>query len=210
MVFVPIHSPHLHFIISCIINSMSRIASSCHVGVAFYTHHDFPTQWAILLAENPLFEGRIWRGNAAQTINGWCASWTPCERSPASSFLNPPVEMFSGVVHVAQASVSVDRLQAWVAERNFASELDRFHVLASDDIPYGTAKYVVLALWRLRDGRYINFRSPDPKTLAGQIQSRFRVLQQLQLPPASNRYPVVPLEDGSGKAFFGRFTLSMT
>jgi hypothetical protein len=189
---------------------MSHIPSTCHIGVAFYTHRDFPTQWAIVLAENPLFEGPIWRGNAAETINGWCASWTPCEWSPAaSSRHNPPVAQLSGVVHVAQASVSVDRLQAWVAERNFASELDRFHIFASDDIPYGTAKYVVLALWRLRDGQYINFRSPDPKTLAGQIQSRFLVLQRLQLPPASNRYPVIALEDESGNAFFGRFTPSM-
>lgn len=192
---------------------MSRIAFTCHVGVAFYTHRDFPTQWAIILAENPLFEPRIWRGNAAETTDGWCASWTPCEWSPAASgCLNPPVGQVSGVVHVAQPPASMDRLQAWVAEGNFASELDRFPDFASDDIPYGTTKYVVLALWHLRDGQYINFRSPDFKTLAGQIQNRFLVLQRLQLPPASNRYPVVAFEpeDESGKAFFGRFTPMMT
>ena len=190
---------------------MSPTDSTCHVGIAFYDHHDFPTQWAIVLAENPLFEGRIWRGHAAETVNGWCASWTPCEWSPAASgCLNPPVALFSGIVHVARVAESMDRLQAWVSERNFASELDRFQVLASDDIPYGTEKYVVLALWRLYDGRYINFRSRDPKTLAGQIQRRFLVLQRLQLPLASNRYPVVSLEDERGKASFGRFAPPLT
>jgi len=197
----------LHLFSSCIISSMPLLSSTCHVGVAFYAHRDFPTQWAVVLADNPVFEGRIWRGNAAETINGWCATWTPCEGSPAANDgLNPPVALFSGVLHIAQASVPMDMLQAWIAERNFASELDRFHILTSDDIPYGTAKYVVLALWRLRDGRFIKFRSPDPKTLAGQIRSRFLVLQRLQLPPSSNCYPVVQLEDESGKAFFGRST----
>jgi hypothetical protein len=65
----------------------------------------------------------------------------------------------------------MDRLQAWVAERNFASELDRFYILAPDDIPYGTAKYVVLALWRLRDGQYINFRSPDLRPSHGRFKT---------------------------------------
>jgi hypothetical protein len=193
---------------------MSRSSSTCHVGVAFYTHRDFPTLWAIVLADNPLFQGRIWCGNAIETINGWCASWTRRELSPAAgSGLNPPVALFSGVAHVAQASVPLDRLQAWIAECNIASELDRFQTYASDDMPYGADKYVILALWRLRECRCVNFRGSDPSGLAQHIINCFLVLQSVQLPLASNAYPIVTLENenenGKVNVFFGRFTPSM-
>jgi hypothetical protein len=111
MVFIPIRSwpsTHNHFIVSRIISFMSRIASTGHVDVAFYTHRDFPAQWAIVLAENPLFEGRIWRGNAAETTNGWCASWTPCEWSPVDGgCLNPPVALFSQPTTQHDISIAV-------------------------------------------------------------------------------------------------------
>ncbi|KAI0251136.1 hypothetical protein BJV78DRAFT_490097 [Lactifluus subvellereus] len=193
-----------HCIISCIISSMPRDASTCHVGVAFYAHRDFPTQWALVLADDPLFEGYVWCSNAAETTNGWRVSWTLRDWSPAAgSAFDPPVMLFAGVVHVAQISAPMGSLQAWIARRNFASEFDCFQVHASDDIPYGTDKYVTLALWRLREGRFINFRESDLKGLASRIGSCLLILQQH--PPERNFFPVVPFESESGTIAFGRF-----
>ncbi|KAH9961779.1 hypothetical protein BC827DRAFT_259805 [Russula dissimulans] len=186
---------------------MSRFASTCHIGVTFYTHRHFPTQWAIVLADNPLFEGQIWCSSPAETTIGWCASWTLCELSPAAgSGLNLPVGLFSGIVHIAQVAAPIDTMRTWIAQRNFASEFDRYPVYASDDIPYGADKYVLLALWRLCEGRYISLRRPDLKSLAKQIRGRFLALQHAQLPLAMNYYPVVSLEDENGTVVFGRFT----
>lgn len=189
---------------------MPHDAYICHIGVAFHTHRDFPTQWALVLSENPLFEGHVWCSSAAETMNGWSVSWTPRDWSPAAgSAFDPPVALFLGVVHVAQIFAPMNRVQAWIAERNIASELDRFQVHAPDDIPYGSEKYVVLALWRLREGWFINFHRSDLKSLADHIGSRLLILQCAQLPPADNLYPVVPLENDDGKISFGRFMAFM-
>jgi hypothetical protein len=186
---------------------MPRDPSTCHIGVAFYTRHDFPTQWALVLSDNPLFEGNVWCSNAIETTNGWCVSWTPRAWSPAAgSAFDPPVAIFSGVVHVAQVSAHMNSMQTWIARRNFASELDRFPVHAFDDIPYGTDKYVVLSLWRLREGRFINFCELDLKSLASRIWSRFLVL--LQHPSSRDLYPVIPFQGENGAIAFGRSMLS--
>ena len=183
---------------------MLRDASTCHVGVAFYTHRDFPTQWALVLADNPLFEGHVWCSNPAETTSGWCVSWTLRDWSPAAgSAFDPPVTHFSGVVHVARIFAPMGSMQAWIARRNFASELDRFQVYAFNDISYGTDKYVTLALWRLREGRFINFRELDLRSLASRIWSRLPILQQHL--PARNYFPVVPFESENGTITFGRF-----
>ncbi|KAH9976177.1 hypothetical protein BGW80DRAFT_904826 [Lactifluus volemus] len=202
------HRSHLFYMISS--STMPPLsASTCHIGVAFYTHRDFPAQWALVLSDNPLFEGHVWCSNAVETMNGWCVSWTPRAWSPAAgSAFDPPVALFSGVVHISQISAPVNHVRAWIAGRNFASEFDRFQVHAADDIPYGTDKYVVLALWRLREERLIHFRELDLKSLASRIGSRLLILQQY--PPARTVYPVIPFESENGAFSFGRFTPLMS
>ncbi len=171
---------------------MSR--STCHIGVAFYTHPSFPTQWALVLSENPVFDGPVWCSTAVETVNGWGASWTPCDWSPAGF---NPMALFSGVVYVAQASMSANHMQALISRSNVASELDRFRVQGTDDIPYGTDKYVVLALLRLFEGRHIRLPKLDPSGLSNFIRGRVPDLQRAQRAQGGNVYPVVSLENGN-------------
>jgi len=152
---------------------MSR--STCHIGVAFYTHPSFPTQWALVLSESPVFDGPVWCSTSVETVNGWGASWTPCDWSP-SAF--NPMALFSGVVHVGQAAMSTSHLQGLVCKSNVASELDRFKVQDTSDIPYGTDKYVVLALLRLCDGRHIRLPKLDASELSNFIRGRVPDLQR--------------------------------
>jgi hypothetical protein len=113
---------------------MPRDAASCHIGVVFYTHRGFPTQWALVLSENSQFEGHVWCSNVAETMNGWCLVNAARLVSSCWQCLRPPVALFSDVDHVGRISAPKDRMQAWIARRNFASELDRFQVHAFDDI----------------------------------------------------------------------------
>jgi hypothetical protein len=55
--------------------------------------------------------------------------------------------LFSGIVHVAQVSAPMNRIQALISRNNFCSEFDRFKM--EGDMPRGSDKYVVMALWRL-------------------------------------------------------------
>jgi hypothetical protein len=102
--------------------------------------------------------------------------------------------LFSGVVHVAQATMPINHLQAVISKANVASEIDRF-----GDIPYGTDTYAVLALLRLSEGRYITIPKLDPAGLANFIRGR---LPDLQRSRQANAYPVVSLENG--KVSYGR------
>jgi hypothetical protein len=164
---------------------MSR--STCHIGVALYTHPCFPTQWALVLSESPVFDGHVWCSTAVETVNGWGASWTPCDSSP-SAF--NPMALFSGVVYIAQAAMSVNHMQSVISKANVASELDRFD---TGDLPYGSDKYVVLALLRLSEGRHITLPKLDSSALANFIRGRVPDLQRAQ---RANEYPVVSLENG--------------
>lgn len=173
--------------------------STCHIGVAFYTHPSFPTQWAIVLSASPVFDGPVWCSTAVETVNGWGASWTPCDWSPAAF---NPMALFSGVVYIAQAAMPVNHMQAVISRTNVASELDRFRVQGTGDIPYGTDKYAVLALLRLCEGRHISLpKIDDPTGLANFIRGRVPDLQRAQ---RANMYPVVSLT--SGHVSFGRLS----
>jgi hypothetical protein len=187
--------------------TMPRVASTCHIGVAGYIQQGFPTQWALVLSDNPLFEGHVWCASTAETMNGWRVSWTSRAWSPAAgTAFGPPVALFSGVVHIAQISAPVNNVQAWFAGCSITSEFDRFRAHPADDIPYD--KYVVLALWRLREERHIHFRALDLKSLASQIGSRLLILEQYR--PATNLYPVISFESGNGAVSFGRLTPLMS
>lgn len=176
---------------------MSR--PTCHIGVAFYTHPSFPTQWALVLSESPVFDGPVWCSTAIETVNGWGASWTPCDWSPAGF---NPMALFSGVVYAAQAAMPMNHVQALISRSNVASELDRFRVQSTGDIPYGTDKYVVLALLRLCEGRHISLPKLDPSGLSNFIRGRVPDLQRAQRAQRGNVYPVVSLENGN--VSFGR------
>lgn len=166
--------------------------SASHIGVALYSHPSFPTQWALVLSESPAFDGPVWCSTAIETVNGWGASWTPCEWSPAPF---NPMALFSGVVHIAQSIMPVNHLQAVISKANVASEIDRF-----GDIPYGTDTYAVLALLRLSEGRYITIPKLDPVGLANFIRGRLPDLQRAR--QQANAYPVVSLENG--RVSYGR------
>ncbi|KAI0300684.1 hypothetical protein B0F90DRAFT_1817442 [Multifurca ochricompacta] len=174
-------------------------SSTCHIGVAFYSHPAFPTQWVLVLSDNPLFEGHVWCSTAVETVNGWGASWTPCDSSP-SAFNQ--IALFSGIVHVTRVSMTMNKMQTSISKSNLASEVDRFEVQGDEDIPYDTERYVVLALLRLCEGRSISLPKLEPKSLGNYIRGRFPDVEEAQRPAVSNMYPVVSLE--SGKVSYGR------
>jgi hypothetical protein len=97
----------------------------------------------------------------------------------------------------------MDIVKAVVASDNRSSELDRFEVHGSGDIPWGTEKYIILALWRLslRRERFIIVHAFDMAGLANQVQLRLAVLRDLQQTIPGNLYPVV---SSSGGVSFGR------
>ncbi|SRR6266702_5559087 len=90
-----------------------------------------------------------------------------------------------------------DSTQALISRSNVVSELDRSRVQGTGDIPYGTDKYVVLALLRLCEGRHIRLPKPYPSGLSNFIRGRTRSTVQ-----GGNVYPVVSVENGN--VSFGR------
>ncbi|KAF8261338.1 hypothetical protein EI94DRAFT_1810437 [Lactarius quietus] len=131
---------------------MSR--PTCHIGVAFFNFASYPTQWALVLSENPQFMGPGWGSSPAQTVNGLGTPWVWFERSPAGFH---PSGLFLGIAYVGQVSVSIHSMKALISGSNQASAEDRAYVQGTDDIPWGSDKYVVLALLRLYEGRYLRF-----------------------------------------------------
>jgi hypothetical protein len=179
---------------------MTRQATPCHIGIAFYTYPISVMQWVLVLSDNPLFEGKVWCSTVIETVNGWEAHWAPCDWSPATF---SRTALFSGVVHVAQASAPMNSIKAVIASDNRSSEFDRFEVHGSGDIPWGTKKYIILALWRLslRDERFICLHVFDMAGLANQIEFCLTVLRDVQQTNAGNLYPIVSLSSGVS---FGR------
>ena len=176
---------------------MSR--PSCYIGVAFYNFASFPTQWALILSENPQFMGPGWGSSAAETVNGVGVSWVRFERTPAG--FNPS-GLFLGVVCVAQVLMPINNLKALISSSNRASAADRSHVQGTDEIPWGTEKYVVLALLRLYEGRYLRLPRVAQGSLAHFIGGRIRDLHRTRCTPGGAVYPVVSLE--SGDVSFGQ------
>ena len=175
--------------------------SSCYIGVAFYNFASFPTQWVLILSENPHFIGPGWGSSSAETVNGVGVSWVRFERSPAG--FNPS-GLFLGVTYVAQVPMSINNLKALISSSNRASVEDRSHVQGTDDIPWGTDKYVVLALLRLHEGRYLRLPRLARGSLAHFIGGRIRDLHRVRCTPGGDVYPVVSLE--SGNISFGHST----
>ncbi|KAN0135100.1 hypothetical protein V8E53_006991 [Lactarius tabidus] len=168
--------------------------STCHVGVAFYTYTSFPTQWALVLSENPQFMGSGWASSPAETVNGAGISWVSLERTPAA--FNPN-GFFLGVAYVAQINMPMNNLKALISSSNRGSVEDRTLVRSTDDIPWGTDKYVVLALLRLYEGRYLRLPRLGRGSLANFIGGRVRDLRRVPCTPGSPTYPVVSLESGT-------------
>ncbi|KAI9454458.1 hypothetical protein BJY52DRAFT_1188884 [Lactarius psammicola] len=168
--------------------------SSCYVGVAFYNHASFPTQWALILSENPHFEGPGWGSTAAETVNGVGISSLSFERSP-SSF--NPIGLFFGIVYVAQVPMSIQNMKTLISGSNRASAEDRTMVQGTDDITWGTDKYVVLALLRLYERRYLRLPRFGRASLAHLIQGRIRDLLRARCNPGGDVYPIVSLDSGN-------------
>ncbi|KAF8259803.1 hypothetical protein EI94DRAFT_1706801 [Lactarius quietus] len=122
---------------------MSR--PTCHIGVAFFNFASYPTQWALILSENPQFMGPGWGSSPAQTVNGLGTPWVWFERSPLASIL----------AAYSWESPTSGSMKALISGSNQASAEDRAYVQGTDDIPWGSDKYVVLALLRLYEGRYL-------------------------------------------------------
>ncbi|KAH9160691.1 hypothetical protein EDB89DRAFT_2035871 [Lactarius sanguifluus] len=166
---------------------------TCYIGVAFYNHASFPTQWALILSENPHFEGPGWGSTAAETVNGVGISSLSFQRSPASF---NPIALFSGIVYVAQVRMPIQNLKALISGSNRASAEDRTMVRGTDDIPWGTDKYVVLALLRLSEGRYLRLPRSGRDSLAHFIGGRIRDLHRTRCTPGGDVYPIVSLDSG--------------
>jgi hypothetical protein len=167
---------------------------SCYIGVAFHNFASFPTQWALVLSEDPQFMGPGWGSSPAETVTGVGISWVWFARSPAA--LNPS-GLFMGVAYVAQVPMSVNDMKALISSSNRASAEDRAQVQDTDDIPWGTEKYVVLALLRLHEGRYLRLPRVGRGILAHFIGGRLRDLYRVQCTPGGDVYPVVSIDSGS-------------
>ncbi len=167
---------------------------ACYIGVAFYNHASFPVQWALILSEDPHFEGPGWGSTAAETVNGVGTSWVRFERSPAGF---NPIGLLLGVVYVARISMSITNTKALISGSNRASAEDRTMAQGTDDIPWGTDKYVVLALLRLHEGRYLRLPRLLRGSLAHFIGGRIRDLHRVRCTPGGDVYPVVSLESGN-------------
>ncbi|KAH9052600.1 hypothetical protein EDB87DRAFT_1835782 [Lactarius vividus] len=171
---------------------------TCHIGVAFYNHASFPTQWALILSEHPHFEGPGWGSTAAETVNGAGVSSLPFQSSPTSF---SPTGLFLGIVYVAQVRMTIQNLKALISGSNRASAEDRAMVRGTDDIPWGTDKYVVLALLRLYERRYLRLPRFGRGSLAHFIGGRIRDLLRAGRTPGGAVYPIVSLD--SGEVSFG-------
>ncbi|KAH9008694.1 hypothetical protein EDB83DRAFT_2531540 [Lactarius deliciosus] len=166
---------------------------TCYIGVAFYNHASFPTQWALILSENPHFEGPGWGSTAAETVNGVGTSSLPFQSSPTGF---SPMGLFLGIVYVDQIHMSIQNLEALISDSNRASAEDRTIVQGTDDIPWGTDKYVVLALLRLYERRYLKLPRLGRGSLAHFIGGRIRDLLRAGCTPGGAVYPIVSLDSG--------------
>ncbi|KAF8259793.1 hypothetical protein EI94DRAFT_1790301 [Lactarius quietus] len=165
--------------------------SGCYVGVAFYSFAPFPTQWALILSEHPQFLGPGWGSSPADTEG---ISWVQFERSPAD--FNPR-GLFLGVVNVSLVPLSINSLMVVISVANQASAEDRTHVRGTEDIPWGSDKYVVLALLRLCRIGYVSLPRLARDSLAHFIGGRIRDLLRMHCAPWSFAYPVITLHSGS-------------
>ena len=102
-------------------------------------------------------------------MNGVGVSWVRFERSPAGFNSSG---LLLGVACVAQVPMSINNLKALISSSNQASAAGRSHVQGTDDIPWGTDKYVILALLRLHEGRYLRLPRVARGTLAHFIGGR--------------------------------------
>ncbi|KAH8990696.1 hypothetical protein EDB86DRAFT_2831121 [Lactarius hatsudake] len=166
---------------------------TCYIGVAFYIHASFPTQRALILSENPHFDGPGWGSTATETVNGVGTSSLPFQSSPTGF---SPMGLFLGIVYVAQIHVSIQNLKDLISGSNRASAEDRTMVRGTDDIPWGTDKYVVLALLRLSEGRCLRLTRLGRDSLAHFIGGRIRDLLRTRCTPGGDVFPIVSLDSG--------------
>ncbi|KAF8259801.1 hypothetical protein EI94DRAFT_1706799 [Lactarius quietus] len=154
----------------------------------------YPTQWALVLSENPQFMGPGWGSSPAQTVNGLGTPWVWFERSPAGFH---PSGLFLGIAYFGQVSISINNMKVLISGSNQASAEDLAYVQGTDDIPWGSDKYVVLALLRLYEGRYLRIPRLGRGSLAHFIAGRIRDLLRVPCTPGSNMYPIVSLDSGN-------------
>jgi hypothetical protein len=169
--------------------------SSCYIGVAFYSSAPLYTRWALVLSENTHFMGRGWGSTASDTVDGGVIiSWVPFERSPAGFDTRA---QFLGIVRVALVRMSINNLKPLISSSNRASVQDRTHVPGTDDILWGTEKYVVLAILRLYEGGYLRPPRLRRDDLARFIGGRICDLLRRRCVPGGTVYPVVSLDSGN-------------
>ena len=137
--------------------------------------------------------GPGWGSSAAETVNGAGVSWVRFERSSAG--FNPS-GLFLGVAYVAQVLMPINNMKALISSSNQASAADCSHVQGTDDIPWGTEKYVILALLRLYEARHLRLPRVARGSLAHFIGGRIRDLHRPRCTPGGDIYPVVSLESG--------------
>jgi hypothetical protein len=168
---------------------------SCYIGVAFYSSTNLSAQWTLVLSEDPHFIGPGWGSTAADTVDGGVMiSWVG-SRSPARFDTR---RQFMGIVRVAQVQMSINNLKLLISSSNRASAEDRTHVPGTDDILWSTEKYVVLALLRLYEGRYLRLPRLRRDSLAHFIGGRIRDhLLRTRCIPGGTVYPVVSLDSGN-------------
>ena len=168
--------------------------STCYIGVAFYNHASITTQWVLILSEHPHFVGPGWGSTVVETVSGVGISWVSFERSPAGF---NPLGLFLGIVRVAQITMSINNLKTLISSSNRASTEDRSLMRGTDDISWGTEKYVVLALLRLFEGRYLRLPRFGRDSLAQFITGRIRDLLRVQCTPGGDMHPVISLDSGN-------------
>lgn len=88
-------------------------------------------------------------------------------------------------------------MKALIFSSNRASAEDCVHVQGTDDITGGTEKYVILALLRLHEGRYLRLPRVGRSILAHFIGGRLRDLYRVQCTPGGDVYPVVSMDSGT-------------
>jgi hypothetical protein len=138
--------------------------------------------------------GSGWASSPAETVNGAGISWVRLERTPAA--FNPN-GFFLGTTYVAEVSMPMNNLKAMISSSNQGSGADRTLIPGTDDIAWGTEKYVVLALLRLYQGRYLRVPRLGAGNLANFIGGRFRDLLRVPYTPGNPTYPVISLESGT-------------
>jgi hypothetical protein len=169
--------------------------SICYVGVAFYGVASLDTQWALILSEDPHLSGPGWGSSPADTVNGGVGiSWVWFKKSPAGF---KPSGLFMGVIRVAMVHRSINNLKTVISDYNQASAGDRTYVRGTDDILWGSDKYVVLALLRLYGMSILRLPTLGRDSLAQFIRGRICDLLRTRCTQGSVVYPVVSLESGN-------------